>query len=146
MTDLTKPFQLNQFVIYPQNDQIFYKQTHHKLEPKVMQVLMTLIRNRNRVVSVEELLDEIWEGLVVTPKSAQRSISVLRKVFADDKETYIKTFSKRGYQFVIEPVPLEMNPPNFVMLSVRHVALLALLFLTLFMVSAWGIIHALSCE
>ncbi len=33
-----------------------------KLEPKVFDVLLTLVRHRDRVVSKDELLDRLWPG------------------------------------------------------------------------------------
>ncbi len=70
------------------------------LQPKVMAVLDYLARNRGRVISNEELLDQVWQGRVVTHSSIQKSINALRTVLAelDPEREYVLHFSKRGYQ------------------------------------------------
>lgn len=100
-----KPFRLGAFLIDPSSDQISLEGEHLKVEPKVMEVLLYLIENRNRVVSVDDILATVWQGVVVTPQTAQRCISVLRKLFgkANDEREYIKTFIKKGYQIGVEP-------------------------------------------
>lgn len=98
-------FYLNEFLVIPANDQIRHHQQSHKLEPKAMAVLVYLVDHRDRIVSMEDLLENVWQGSVVTPQTVQRCISILRKIFkqADDELTYIQTFSKKGYQLTIEP-------------------------------------------
>ncbi|AWB66306.1 hypothetical protein C2869_07605 [Saccharobesus litoralis] len=92
-------------MVDPNSDQISFAGQTNKVEPKVMAVLLYLIDNRCRVVSVEEILSAVWSGVVVTPQTAQRCISVLRKLFsqADDGRDYIKTYVKKGYQIGVAP-------------------------------------------
>src|SRR5580700_3291650 len=45
-----------------------------KLERRAMQILMCLARARGQPVSVEELLDHVWAGLVVTPDSVYHGV------------------------------------------------------------------------
>ncbi|MCM2679894.1 winged helix-turn-helix domain-containing protein [Echinimonas agarilytica] len=102
---LTGPFHLNDFLVIPGNDQIVYDNKTHKLEPKAMAVLVYVVKHKHRIVSMQELLDTVWEGTVVTPQTVQRCISMLRKIFklAHDQQPYIQTFSKKGYQLGVEP-------------------------------------------
>ena len=78
-----------------------------RLEPKVMAVLIVLARQRDRVVSREELLDEVWPGAVVTDYTLSRCIYQLRNALsavgnAPDRLNYrpIETLPKRGYRLV----------------------------------------------
>ena len=104
------PFKLNEFEVQPGRDQIIYGGQKHKLEPRVMGVLLFLAQHRERVVSSDELIDKVWQGIVVTPKSVQRCISILRKIFAEDESTtYIQTYSKKGYQLVVLPEPKRLK-------------------------------------
>lgn len=104
MIQTDSELRVNQFVINPSQDQIHDGRQSHKVEPKVMLVLLYLIQHKERVVSVEELLESVWAGTVVTPRSAQRCISILRNILkVDAGTTYIQTFSKKGYRWMIEP-------------------------------------------
>ena len=72
------------------------------LEPKVFDVLRFLIVRRDRLVTKEELLDNVWAGTFVAPNALTRAIAQLRKALGDDagQPRYIETVSKRGYRFV----------------------------------------------
>ena len=54
------------------------------IEPKVMQVLTCLAAHPGEVVSRDDLLNQVWDGTIVTDHVLTRSISELRKVFEDD--------------------------------------------------------------
>jgi len=55
-----------------------------KLNGETMQVLQHLAGRQGEVVSVEELLREVWADVVVTPDSVYRTISALRRALRDD--------------------------------------------------------------
>ncbi len=74
-----------------------------------MAVLCYLARHSDRVVSSDELLDQVWQGRVVTHASVQKSINALRNALAElagDGE-FVAHYSKRGYQLV---VPVRFEP------------------------------------
>ncbi len=73
-----------------------------KLEPKVMEVLLCLIRHQGKTVSKDFLIKEIWQDVVVVEKSINRTISILRKSLNDNAKEprYIETISKKGYRFI----------------------------------------------
>lgn len=77
----------------------------YTLEPKCMQVLSYLIEQRPRIVSLEELHNNVWENQIVTDTAVRRVISKLR-VALNDNDTknpkYIKSVMKRGYQLIAE--------------------------------------------
>ncbi|MBV8497162.1 MAG: winged helix-turn-helix domain-containing protein [Gammaproteobacteria bacterium] len=79
-----------------------------KLEPKMMQLLLCLAAHAGQVVSVEQLLDEIWKDVVVTPDSVYHAIAALRRVLGDDSKapTYIANVMRRGYRLIAPVVPL----------------------------------------
>src|SRR5262245_50208516 len=72
------------------------------LEPKALDVLRHLIANRDRLVTKDELLDQVWKDTFVTPNALTRAVAQLRKGLEDDVEhpRVIETVSKRGYRFV----------------------------------------------
>ena len=71
-------------------------------EPKVFDLLVYLIRHRDRVLSREELFKEVWEGREVSDATLSNHIKSARKVLGDNGELQqtIVTIRGRGYQFI----------------------------------------------
>src|SRR3954467_11932154 len=74
------------------------------IEPHVFDLLLHLIRNRNRVVSKDELFDTIWNGRIVSEAALSSRINAARRAVGDDgdRQHLIKTIHKRGFRFVGE--------------------------------------------
>ena len=72
------------------------------IEPQVFNLLVYLLENRDRVVTRDELLENLWKGKVVTDAALGARIKDVRKAVGDDgnAQAIIKTFHGRGYQFV----------------------------------------------
>ena len=73
-----------------------------RLEPRAMEVLMALAARAGQVVSREELLAEVWPGVVVGDDALTQSIIKLRRALGDNPRapSYIETISKRGYRLI----------------------------------------------
>jgi TolB-like protein len=71
------------------------------LAPANFRVLAHLVRNRQRVVTKEELLEAGWPGVAVTPNSLAQSIRQLREALAGQPggDAAIETAYGRGYRF-----------------------------------------------
>ncbi|MCC6389003.1 MAG: transcriptional regulator, partial [Bryobacterales bacterium] len=80
-----------------------------EIEPRSFRVLAYLARNANRVVTKEELLQEVWSGAFVTDNALTRVVAQLRKALGDDarQARYIETVPTVGYRFVAEVRPVE---------------------------------------
>ncbi len=98
-----KDFRLAKWTVIPGENIVKNSQAIVQLEEKVMQVLCYLANANGRVVSREELFQEIWPGVIVTEESLTRCISKLRKVLDDNKRNpqIIKTISKKGYKLLV---------------------------------------------
>jgi len=72
------------------------------LEPQGLDLLGYLLEHRDRVVSRDELNDEIWEGRIVSEAALSTCIRAVRRALGDDRtrQRYIRTYPKRGFQFV----------------------------------------------
>lgn len=72
------------------------------VEPKAFRVLLFLVRNPQRVVTKEELLEAVWGDTAVTENSLTRSILKLRRVLNDDarEPKFIETVATVGYRLV----------------------------------------------
>src|SRR5262245_1281723 len=88
------------------------------IERRVFDVLRYLIEHRDRVVGRDELLEQVWSGVSVSPNSLARAITLLRRVLEDDVQepSWIATIRGRGYRFVGELRPadaqLERSAPG----------------------------------
>lgn len=74
------------------------------LEPQVFGVLHYLIRNRDRVVSKEELFDGVWGNRFVSDSALTSRVKAARRAVGDDGQVQrvIQTVHGRGYRFVAE--------------------------------------------
>ena len=95
-------FYISDWCIDPPDCVISRGEVSVKLEPKVMDLLVYMSRNPEHVHSREELLDNVWPGMVVSDEALTNAIIKLRKVFKDDSHhpRVIKTLPKRGYRLI----------------------------------------------
>lgn len=79
------------------------------LEPRVYELLLFLVRNRDRAVDKDELQDAVWPRMIVTETALTRAIMKARKAVGDDasRQAVIKTLHGHGYRFI---APLEAEP------------------------------------
>ena len=70
--------------------------------PQVFDLLNYLIRNRERVVSKDDLLKAIWNGRSVSDAALTTRLNVARSVIGDSGENHrlIKTLPRKGFRFV----------------------------------------------
>src|SRR5215813_10668944 len=75
-----------------------------RIEPQVFDLLVHLVRNRDRVVSKDELIDVIWQGRIVSDATLTSRISAARRALGDSgsDQSLIRTLHKRGFRFVGE--------------------------------------------
>lgn len=72
------------------------------LEPRAYDLLLLLIRNRERVVSKDEIIDKVWQGRFTSDTAVTTCLKNLRKALRDDGEQQrlIRTQRGRGVRFV----------------------------------------------
>ena len=72
------------------------------LEPQVFDLLVHLIRNRDRVVTKDDLLDSVWGGRIVSESTLTSRINAARKAVGDSGEAQrlIRTLPRKGIRFV----------------------------------------------
>src|SRR5262245_21104686 len=72
------------------------------VEPKVFDLLVHLIGNRERVVSKDDLIAAVWEGRIVSESTLTSCINAARSTIGDSGETQrlIKTLPRKGIRFV----------------------------------------------
>ena len=74
------------------------------VEPQVFDVLVYLVRHRERVVSKDELMQAVWDGRVVSDDALTSRISAARRAIGDTggRQQLIRTVPRRGFRFVGE--------------------------------------------
>lgn len=72
------------------------------VEPQVFDVLAYLIRNRERVVTKEDLLAAVWAGRMVSDSTLSSRINAARVAIGDNGEDQrlVRTLSRKGFRFV----------------------------------------------
>jgi DNA-binding winged helix-turn-helix (wHTH) protein/pimeloyl-ACP methyl ester carboxylesterase len=82
------------------------------IEPQVFDVLVLLVRERDRVVTKEELLDTVWGDRFVSESALTSRIKAARQAIGDDgkAQRLVRTVHGRGYQFVADVTELEERP------------------------------------
>src|SRR5262245_1126855 len=72
------------------------------ITPKAFDTLVVLLKNRNRVVSKDELMSLLCPGAFVSEDSLTQSISVIRRALHDDSSQpqFIATVARHGYRFI----------------------------------------------
>ncbi len=90
-------FDTNRFVVRKDGKDL-------SVAPKVFDLLIFLMRHRDRLVTREELFEELWAGRVVSDNVLSNEIKLARAVIGDNgqQQKYIRTARGRGYQFVGE--------------------------------------------
>lgn len=79
--------------------------------PQVFDALAFLVRNRDRVVSKDELLGAVWQGRIVSESTLTSHMNAVRKAVGDNGEAQnlIRTVARKGFRFVGEVT--EERPP-----------------------------------
>jgi TolB-like protein len=70
--------------------------------PQVFDLLDYLIRNRERVVSKDDLINAIWNGRIVTDAALTTRLNAARTAIGDsgEEQRLIKTLPRKGFRFV----------------------------------------------
>jgi DNA-binding winged helix-turn-helix (wHTH) protein/tetratricopeptide (TPR) repeat protein len=72
------------------------------LEPQVFDLLEFLIRNRERVVSKDDLVTGVWKGRIVSDAALDTRISMARHAIGDSgsEQRLIRTLRTKGFRFI----------------------------------------------
>lgn len=83
-----------------------------RLDQRTMRLLLCLAGRPGEIVSADDLLSQVWPGVIVTPDSVYQAIASLRRVLGDDPKqpSYIVTVPRQGYRLVAEVSPWSEPP------------------------------------
>lgn len=111
--DTTGSYRVGDWRVDPALDEIECAGRRVKLEPRLMRLLCCLAARAGQLLSVEELLDEVWSGVVVSQGSVYQAIAHLRRILGDMESPprYIATVPRKGYRLVATVAP-DISPPG----------------------------------
>jgi len=74
------------------------------IEPQVFDLIVHLVRNHERVVSKDELIDIVWNGRIISEAAFSSRINGARRVLGDNgtDQLFIRTLHRRGFRFVAQ--------------------------------------------
>jgi TolB-like protein/DNA-binding winged helix-turn-helix (wHTH) protein len=116
-----KQLRIGDWTVDPTSSQISRPSPSHtsgqtetaRLEARTMLLLLCLADHAGQVVSIDDLLNHVWSGVIVTPDSVYQAITSLRRQLGDDPKqpTYIATVPRLGYRMVAKVSPWTPPPP-----------------------------------
>ena len=94
-------FQFGQYSIDTDRRELKRAEELVAVEPQVFDLLVYLIRNRNRVVSKDDLLEGVWAGRIVSELTLTSRITAARRAIGDSgsEQRLIKTITRKGIRF-----------------------------------------------
>lgn len=86
----------------------------HPVEPQVFDLLRVLVENGGRLVSRDLLIEEVWEGRIVSEATISARINAARTAVGDDgkAQAIIRTVPRRGIELVVPVQNPEVAKPT----------------------------------
>jgi TolB-like protein/cytochrome c-type biogenesis protein CcmH/NrfG len=96
------PFRFEDFVLDPGRRELRRADALIAVEPQVFDLIDYLVRNRERVVTRDDLLDAVWNGRVVSESTLASRINAARRALNDtgEEQRLIRTVARKGVRFV----------------------------------------------
>src|ERR1700733_5476044 len=96
------PLRIGAWYVNPTSGQISRDGETVRVEARTMRLLLCLAEHAGGVVSIDELLNQVWSGVIVTPDSVYQAVASLRRLLGDDAKepAYIATVPRLGYRMV----------------------------------------------
>ena len=84
------------------------------ITPKAYELLLFLVRNRDRVPDKDELMKAVWSQSFVEESNLSQTIFVLRRILGDDQNgtSFIQTIPRRGYRFIAPVKEIQTSSPE----------------------------------
>lgn len=94
------PFRLGAGEIRPATREAIWDDKREILEPRVLQVLIALVRAKGEVVSRDDLIRDCWNGRIVGDDAINRCIFQLRRLAERGGGFEVETIPRIGYRLV----------------------------------------------
>lgn len=105
MPTITGPFRIGDWQVNPTAGQISQTTRNGetvRLEARTMRLLVYLAERAGDVVSIDDMLKDVWSGVIVTSDSVYQAVASLRRELGDDPKQprYIATVPRLGYKMI----------------------------------------------
>jgi TolB-like protein/DNA-binding winged helix-turn-helix (wHTH) protein len=102
-----KTLKIGEWRVNPASGQISREGETARVDARSMRLLICLAEHAGQVVSIDDLLEQVWTGVIVTPDSVYQAVTSLRRLLGDDSKqpTYIATVPRLGYRMVASVTP-----------------------------------------
>lgn len=99
------------FTVSPARRQLLHEGREVALIPRYFDLLLLLLARRHEAVPRLELLDTVWDDVIVTDNALNQAVRVLRRALGDDSRSpsFIRTSARHGYQFIYPDVVEESD-------------------------------------
>jgi transcriptional activator of cad operon len=101
------PLRVGAWRVDPRLGQISRQGEVIRVEARTMKLLLCLAGRAGEVVSIDDLLNQVWSGVIVTQDSVYQAVAALRRLLGDDAKQpdYIATVPRLGYRMVADVSP-----------------------------------------
>jgi TolB-like protein/DNA-binding winged helix-turn-helix (wHTH) protein len=98
---------IGDWCVNPASGQISRDGETSRIEARTMRLLLCLAEHAGEVVSIDDLLNQVWPDVTVAPDSVYQAVTSLRRLLGDDprQPTYIATVPRLGYRMVATVSP-----------------------------------------
>ncbi|WP_441277544.1 winged helix-turn-helix domain-containing tetratricopeptide repeat protein [Tardiphaga sp. 172_B4_N1_3] len=109
-------FRFDEFVLDTDRRELRRGTNTVAVEPQVFDVLEFLIRARDKVVSRDDLLAEVWHGRIVSEATLSSRVNAARTAIGDngEQQRLIRTLPRKGFRFVGEVIERTDSPSRLV--------------------------------
>jgi DNA-binding winged helix-turn-helix (wHTH) protein/tetratricopeptide (TPR) repeat protein len=109
----SKVYEFHGFRLEEAQLRLLYQNQPVPLKPKILDLLLFLIKKRGQLIGKEELMREVWPDAIVEENNITVSMSILRKTLGEGRSDrqFIETIPRRGYRFVAEVIEQSEEVP-----------------------------------
>lgn len=103
---------IGDWLVDPASSEISRRRQTTRLETRAMRLLLCLADHPGEVVSIDDLLNQGWAGVIVSSDSVYQAMTSLRRQLGDDAKQpiYIETVPRLGYRMVAKVRPWTDSP------------------------------------
>lgn len=114
------PLCVGDWIIDPMSGDMSRGTDTTRLDERSLRLFLFLVEHAGQVLSADEILKQVWQGVIVTPDSIYQAITSLRRHLGDDTKNpaYIATVPRRGYRLIAKVGPV-IKPDTFPILPAR---------------------------
>jgi transcriptional activator of cad operon len=110
----TTKLRIGAWCVNPASGEISRNGETSRVEVRTMRLLLRLAEHAGEVVSIDDLLDQVWSDVTVAPDSVYQAVTSLRRLLGDDPKqpAYIETVPRLGYRMIATVTPWADQPEN----------------------------------